>query len=59
MTASIRHATFDHVTLDTATLEIFVGKRDVSQDSEKPGKSAYFTVSGKLVCLGMKLDAVA
>lgn len=59
MTASIPHATFDHVTLDTATLEIFVGKQgDVSADSAKPGTSAYFTVSGKLSCLGMTLDAV-
>ena len=60
LTASIPHATFEHVTLDTAALEIFVGKQgDVSPEPEKPGTSAYFTVSGKLSRFGMTLDAVA
>ena len=60
LTASIPHATFEHVTLDTAVMEIFVGKQgDVSPEAEKPGTSAYFTVSGKFSRFDMTLDAVA
>ena len=60
LTASIAHATFEHVTLETATLEIFVGKQgDVSPEPEKPGTSAYFIVSGKLPRFGLTLDAIA
>ena len=60
LTASIPKATFEHVTLETATLEIFVGKQgDVSPEPEKPGTNAYFTVSGKLSRFSITLDAVA
>ena len=60
LTASITHAIFEHVTLETATLEIFVGKQgDVFPEPEKPGTSAYFIVSGKLSHFGLTLDALA
>ncbi|MCJ1353311.1 MAG: hypothetical protein MMC33_003296 [Icmadophila ericetorum] len=58
--ASVDKATLEHVTLEDAKIDIFVGKQgDVDASAEKPGTAASFTMTGSIEAAGLKLDATA
>ena len=58
--ATVGKAIFQHVTLEDAKLDIFVGKQgDIDADPEKPGTAASFIMTGTIDAVGLKLDATA
>lgn len=60
LNASLEQVIFDHVTIDHAALDVFVGRQGVvDPDPTKPGTATKFTISGIVTYSGLTFSAVA